>query len=166
MNAGVHNPVDSSAFDKRQQTSDMSLLLSAPIEKLIGLYQKLGANNLELLDEVYGAEVIFCDPMHRVEGIAALKAYFANLYQNLGSIDFEFHRVMDDGRHAMLVWTMTFTHPRLAAGKPISVEGVSQIDYSDKVDFHRDYFDVGAMLYEHIPGLGALVRLVKRRAGK
>lgn len=166
MNAGVHNPVDSSALDKRQQTSDMSVPLSAPIEKLIGLYQKLGANNLQLLDEVYGAEVIFCDPMHRVEGLASLKAYFANLYQNLGSIDFEFHRVMDDGSHAMLVWTMTFTHPRLAAGKPISVEGVSQIDYSDKVDFHRDYFDVGAMLYEHIPGLGALVRLVKRRAGK
>lgn len=172
MNAGVRSsvdkgPLDESLFDMRKhEQSSLAEPLSEPVEKLMALYQKLGAHNLALLDEVYSDAVVFCDPMHRIEGLSLLKEYFANLYQNLSSIDFVFHHVMDDGAQATLVWTMTFAHPKLAGGKPISVEGVSQIGYSDKVDFHRDYFDMGAMLYEHIPGLGALVRLVKNRAGR
>nr|WP_250885728.1 nuclear transport factor 2 family protein [Shewanella jiangmenensis] len=129
------------------------------------LYQHLGADNLDLLDEVYGNEVVFIDPLHRIEGLSDLKRYFANMYQNIGSIGFEFKQVSDSGTDALLVWTMTFTHPRLAGGKAIVVDGVSQIRYGDKVMYHRDFFDAGAMLYEHLPGLGALVRLVKRRAG-
>lgn len=167
MNAGVHCPVEHHPLGQGEmEHNPFNAAASAPIEKLMALYQQLGAHNLALLDEVYADTVVFCDPMHCIEGLGPLKDYFANLYQNLSSIDFVFHRVMDDGKQAMLVWTMTFAHPKLAGGKPISVDGVSQIGYGDKVDYHRDYFDVGAMLYEHIPGLGALVRLVKHRAGK
>lgn len=153
-------------MNARLQPKGDELGISPQIQRLMSLYQRLNADNLELLDEVYSEDVVFCDPLHRIEGMAALKTYFADMYQNVDSIEFQFHQVMDDGQHAMLVWTMTFTHPKLASGKLIRVDGVSQIDYDTEIEFHRDFFDVGAMLYEHVPGLGALIRLIKGRIGK
>ncbi|WP_372871923.1 nuclear transport factor 2 family protein [Shewanella sp.] len=140
--------------------------ISAQIQRLMELYRHLNANNLELLDDVYSNDVVFCDPVHRIEGLVALKTYFVQMYQDLRSINFTFHQVMDDGQHAMLVWTMAFSHPKLASGKLIRVDGVSQIAYDQQIEFHRDFFDLGAMVYEHIPGLGALLRLLKRRIGQ
>jgi hypothetical protein len=40
-----------------------------------------------------------------------------------------------------------------------------QFDKAGKVRYHRDYFDLGAMLYEHLPLLGSLVKTIKRRLG-
>ena len=62
---------------------------------------------------------------------------------------------------------MTFSHPRLAAGQPVRVEGAPRLEFddADKVCLHRDYFDLGAMLYEQLPLLGALVRTIKGRLG-
>ncbi len=37
--------------------------------------------------------------------------------------------------------------------------------WRDKVYRHRDYFDAGAMLYEHLPVLGRVVSWLKRRVG-
>ena len=37
--------------------------------------------------------------------------------------------------------------------------------WHDKVYRHRDYFDAGALLYEHVPLLGRVIRWLKRRMG-
>jgi len=46
---------------------------------------------------------------------------------------------------------------------------VSQLRFDfhgfDKVYRHRDYFDAGAMLYEHLPVVGRVVSWLKRRIG-
>jgi len=44
----------------------------------------------------------------------------------------------------------------------IVVPGVSVIHFGEKVTAQRDYFDVGAMLYERLPLIGWLLRWVKR----
>jgi hypothetical protein len=61
---------------------------------------------------------------------------------------------------------MTYSHPKLNKGQSINVEGMSQLRFSDKIFAHRDYFDVGQMLYEQVPFLGGLIGLLKNRAGK
>ena len=59
---------------------------------------------------------------------------------------------------------MTYSHKQLNSGKPITVEGHSFIMGDDsKVTYHRDYVDLGQMLYEHIPVLGRLIQWVKKR---
>ncbi|HGP4674712.1 TPA: nuclear transport factor 2 family protein, partial [Vibrio cholerae O1] len=35
-----------------------------------------------------------------------------------------------------------------------------------KVTYHRDYFDMGEMLYEQLPVLGQVIRAIKRRLGQ
>ncbi|MBW3696896.1 nuclear transport factor 2 family protein [Vibrio sp. T187] len=137
------------------------------VERFVQAYSQLGTDNLHLLKDVYHANVVFCDPMHRVEGIWALLDYFDHMYSHVTRCDFDIERVFHDGDQAAVYWTMTYEHERLNGKQPIEVQGHSHIRMKDdRVVFHRDYLDVGAMLYEHIPLIGSVVKTIKRRASQ
>ncbi|WP_299801940.1 nuclear transport factor 2 family protein [uncultured Shewanella sp.] len=136
------------------------------IDSFIELYQRLDKDNLHLLGQVYSDDIEFSDPLHHVSGLPALTDYFANLYHNVGSIDFEIHQVIHQADSASLKWTMRFIHPKLNAGGEITVEGISLLRFNHKIYQHQDFFDLGTMLYEHIPLLGSLVKFVKAKASK
>jgi hypothetical protein len=137
------------------------------LDDFLAVYQQLTADNIDLLDTIYSTDIEFCDPAHEIRGLDALRRYFTELYRNVDSIDFSFDRrhLVDD--QAYLSWRMSFRHRRLAHGRTIEVDGMSylQFDEAGKVRHHRDYFDLGAMLYEHLPLLGSLVKTIKRRLG-
>ncbi|QSX34569.1 nuclear transport factor 2 family protein [Shewanella avicenniae] len=135
------------------------------VERFLVMYQRLNRDNLALLNDVYDDEVLFQDPLHQVRGIAALTEYFAAMYQNIDYIGFDMQQVLLVPSQAAITWRMQFQHPKLNGGRLISVDGMSFLTFSDKVTFHRDYFDVGQMLYEQLPLLGSAVRAIKRRAG-
>ena len=59
---------------------------------------------------------------------------------------------------------MSFTHPKLAGGKAIIVDGATDLRFDEKITYHRDYIDMGQMLYEHIPVLGSAIRYIKKQA--
>ena len=57
----------------------------------------------------------------------------------------------------------------LKGGERVLLDGTSHIRYggeSGKVIYHRDYFDMGAFVYENIPVLGPIVRYTKKRLSK
>jgi len=138
------------------------------MDNFLKTYQWLNADNLELLDEIYSEHVRFVDPAHEISGLGRLREYFAGLYANVTSIEFDFLREMRVGDEGYVQWRMTFSHRRLRGGRPVVVEGASylQFDVTGKVSFHRDYFDLGAMLYEHLPVLGRVIGHLKRRLGR
>lgn len=137
------------------------------LARFVALYQQLNRDELHRLPEVYANEVVFTDPAHRIEGLAALTDYFAALYQRLAYCRFVITSQLQQGRQAWLGWTMTFAHPRLRDGAPVTVEGATRLEFDEagKVCLHRDYFDLGAMLYEQLPLLGSVVRIIKGRLG-
>ncbi|AQU84634.1 MAG: nuclear transport factor 2 family protein [Halomonas sp.] len=128
-------------------------------------FNKLDNTYTEKLYEVYTEEVVFDDPLHHVEGRAALERYFATMYENVERCQFTYHTQQHQANQAFVTWTMEFIHPRLARGQPILVEGCSALTFSDdgRVLRHRDYFDAGAMLYEHLPLIGRAIRWLKHR---
>lgn len=138
------------------------------LERFIEVYHQLDQNNLERLTEIYAPEIRFIDPAHEISGRDNLSHYFSALYANISTIDFSFERQLQEADQAVLVWVMTFRHPRLAGGKPISVPGCSWLSFNSQGQAleHRDYFDLGAMLYEQLPLLGRMVRSIKRRLGQ
>ena len=138
------------------------------MEKFLEMYQKLSGENLDTLQSVYREDIRFIDPSNVIVGIDNLTSYFSALYKNIDSIDFSFHQPLILENKGYVSWEMTFRHSRLAGGKPITVEGVTYLEFDDKgmVFHHRDYFDLGAMLYEHIPLLGRLLKSIKRGLGK
>jgi len=130
-------------------------------------YETLSVDNLHLLKEIYHQDVIFQDPAHKLTGFSELENYFQSLYTNLKSCTFSIDKVIVQDDRAGIYWRMAFVHPRLNGGEIVSVEGHSLLRGEDnKVVEHRDYVDLGAMLYEHIPLLGKGVRFIKHRLGK
>lgn len=136
------------------------------VDNFIELYQALNKNNLHLLGQVYGDDIIFTDPMHQISGLESLTQYFAKLYENVQHIQFEIKEVQQSDGQASLFWQMQYRHPKLNKGQLIRVDGMSQLKFNDKIYFHRDYFDLGQMLYEQVPCVGGLIRLLKTRAAK
>lgn len=127
-------------------------------------FAALNKDNLERLGELYSDDVLFRDPLHEVRGLDALRRYFAELYANVDALRFEFHGCDQVGEgEGYLRWTLSYRHPRLARGAPIQVDGCTHLQWRDKVYLHRDYFDAGALLYEHLPVLGSLITWLKRR---
>jgi limonene-1,2-epoxide hydrolase len=128
-------------------------------------FAALNKDNLHRLAELYSTNAVFCDPLHEVHGLANMQAYFAQMYANVSALQFDFHSFdqVSDGQ-GYLRWTMSYRHPRLAGGQLIEVEGCSHLLWRDaKVYQHRDYFDAGALLYEHLPVLGGVIGWLKRR---
>lgn len=138
------------------------------MDKFFSLYQDLNSTNLHLLSQIYRADIQFIDPAHEINGLKNLTHYFSSLYQNLDSIDFIFHDVVQQAGSCYVQWDMTFCHGRLSRGNPITVSGATflRFDDDDKVFYHRDYFDLGTMLYEYIPLLGRIITSIKTRLGQ
>ncbi|MET1078339.1 MAG: nuclear transport factor 2 family protein [Pseudomonas sp.] len=127
-------------------------------------FAALDAHNLQRLGELYSADVLFTDPLHEIRGLPALRDYFAQLYAHVSDLRFDFHG-FDAVRkgEGYLRWTLRFSHPRLNRGRAIQVEGCSHLLWHNKVHYHRDYFDAGALLYEHLPLLGRIIHWLKGR---
>ncbi len=133
----------------------------------VDVYHELSTDNLHLLTEVYHKNVKFKDPMHELTGFDALYQYFVGLYQNVSYCQFEIQHVVETEQEAALYWTMTYQHKQLNAGKKIAVSGSSHLKQSEgKVIYHRDYIDLGQMLYQHIPVIGKVISWIKNRASR
>lgn len=137
------------------------------MQTFLDTYSRLHAGNLELLRTIYDPDVTFVDPAHEIQGLERLTQYFTALYAGVDNIGFTFHHPLQQDGDGYVQWRMTFTHPRIAGGGRISVDGASYLQFGGDglVLLHRDYFDLGAMLYEHLPILGRAVTLIKRRLG-
>ncbi|MDV7104902.1 nuclear transport factor 2 family protein [Vibrio sp. TH_r3] len=137
------------------------------LKKFINVYSELRTDNLATLQTIYHPDVTFIDPLHQVNGIHALLDSFDSSYSNISYCDFVIDHVMQSDEEAAVYWTMTFQHKNLNGHKPVSVEGHSHLKVQDDlIIFHRDYLDVGAMIYEHVPLIGFLVKTIKQRAGQ
>jgi len=134
----------------------------AAIEKT---FNALRADTMDVLDDFYAADVTFEDPLGRIEGLADLKAYYADMYEDVEEISFAFHEQVVEGNTHVALWTMRVHLKRLNRGREITVEGNSVIRFNaeDRVVYHRDYFDMGAMVYQHVPILKCFIKRINKR---
>lgn len=148
-------------------TTSTKLTEQSPLwlRNFVSGYQSLTVNNLDLLESIYHQDVTFIDPLHKVEGFAALEQYFTHLYQHLSSCEFVINSIISEEHEAAIYWQMSYRHPRLNKGEMVRVCGSSHIKgEQDKVIYHRDYLDLGAMLYEQLPFFGRLIKWIKSKA--
>lgn len=139
---------------------------SSVIKDLENFYQNWIEADFDQIDRFYSLDVEFVDPATRIVGLPALRSYFLNTQAGLSSCRFHFSDSSINGNSAYLSWQMRFSHPKLKRGRELVLDGVSQLHFdpsSGRICFHRDYFDLGAMLYEHVPLLGRAVGAIKQR---
>lgn len=137
------------------------------IDRLKQFYLHILDTEWAELDSIYTENVIFTDPIHRVEGREGLYRYFDDLCKSLSTCRFEFlDQVILPGK-AYLKWDMHFSHPKFGSRKIITVRGVTQVQFTDRgIYYHEDIYDMGALIYENIPLFGGGVRWLKQRLAK
>lgn len=126
-------------------------------------YQQLSGTRLEVLRDIYAPNIRFQDPAHHIQGIDSLIAYFDGLFSNVTHCRFDIEQVMEQEQEAFIRWHMTFAHPRLNGGREVVIPGVSHLQFAEQITLHRDYFDLGVMIYEQVPVVGAVIKILKRR---
>lgn len=138
---------------------------NAALEAFKSLFEQLNASTVDsgIIEKVYAENMCFEDSFHSFHDRAGFIDYCRELYKNVREVRFDFHDQFVGPQQAMLTWTMHYRHPRLNGGKMITVEGASHLRIDDKVTYHRDYFDGGELLYEHIPLLSSIIKGLKRR---
>ncbi|WP_168426591.1 nuclear transport factor 2 family protein [Erwinia amylovora] len=136
----------------------------AALKQQVAFYQRLDASQLSMLAAIYHPDIRLCDPVGEHQGLAVVERYFAALLKNMRYCRFVVTLTREFDDDALLLWRMEYAHPRLQGGADQTLEGSSYLQLRDgKVVFQRDYYDMGAMIYEKLPLVGAAVRLVRKR---
>ena len=132
------------------------------IEDFKSYFKALHESDLSRLRELYSEQIVFKDPVHEMRGLVELEDYFTSLCSDLSECRFEYLDEMLSAESAYVKWVMHFKHPRLG-NRLISVRGVSHLKLDDKIEYHEDFYDMGAMLYEQLPLLGNVTRWLRLR---
>lgn len=132
------------------------------INQFKGLYLDLTQLPMGEFSRVYTDDLIFRDPVHQLNSCAELMAYMEHQCQRLTFGRFEYldQLVFDDT--AYIKWDMHFVHPSFGEATH-RVRGMTHIQFRERVFYHEDVYDMGEMLYEKVPLVGAVTRWLKRR---
>ncbi len=137
------------------------------LDQFVEVFGALNKHNLSLLSDIYSESVIFEDPAHQIIGLGNVMQYFAKMYDNVIECRFDIHDKIANENNAFLHWTMHLSHPKLRCGRHIEVTGCTYLTFDQgKVTFHRDFFDLGEMLYENLPIIGKLIKVLKKQLGQ
>ena len=137
----------------------------AALTRYIHFCEHMTRENTGLFAELYTENAYFKDPFNEVRGHAAIIAIFEHMYTQVERPKFVvIHRVLQDD-DAFLTWEFLFRF-KSDKNKEQCIRGSTHLQfYADgRVAFHRDYWDAAEELYEKIPLLGGLMRLIKRMA--
>lgn len=129
-------------------------------ERFKQVYKVFNQGMLKQLPDIYSPEVIFIDPVHQLTGLTALTQYFAGFCSDELRCEFAIYNEISSQGQAFFQWKMHYQHPRLESGMPLILDGGSLIKFDTHIIFHQDFYDMGAMIYQHIPLLGWIVKKI------
>jgi ketosteroid isomerase-like protein len=136
-----------------------------PIERARAYFESITPESARRIDEVYTPDAYFKDPFNEVRGTAAIRRIFEHMFLQVDAPRFVVREVVAQGSDAFLTWDFLFRVRRLGEREQV-VRGASHLKFAadGRIHYHRDYWDVAEELYEKIPLLGGLMRLLKKRA--
>lgn len=135
------------------------------VVRIIEAFEGLTAADLPRLGEFYAPDADFKDPFNEVRGVPAIRQVFEHMYVALEAPRFVIHDAVAQGDQCVLTWDFIFRFRRFSREWQ-TVRGAShlKLDAHGLITLHRDYWDVAEELYEKLPGVGSLMRWLKRRA--
>ena len=133
------------------------------ITNFVDNMNSLSSSNVnQVLEQIYTNDVEFIDPVKGIHGLDDLTSYFLSLYKSVEHCHFTITNYITHEDQHSIEWVMKLRHQKLAKNKEITLDGASFIRFQDnKVCYHRDYYDLGALIYERVPLLGFAVRKVR-----
>jgi steroid Delta-isomerase len=136
----------------------------ARVELIVRLFETLTPGELPRLADIYTTQARFKDPFNEVQGVPAITAIFAHMFDSLDRPRFVIHDVIVQGDQCFMSWDFVFAMRRFNSSEQI-IRGSSHLTLATdgRIAQHRDYWDAAEELYEKLPLLGGLMRWLKRR---
>lgn len=134
------------------------------LDPLIAFYNDFSPDSVARFPAFYSADAYFKDPFNEVRGIAAIQRIFTHMFGQVAEPRFVVTEKIVDAGGAMLIWEFYYRVRLWGKGEAQVMRGVSHLrfDALGKVCYHRDYWDTGEELYMKLPGLGGLLRGLRR----
>ena len=139
---------------------------SASVDAIVVFFETLSPASLAGIGLIYAADARFKDPFSEVQGLPAISRVYQHMFASMHAPRFVVTGRVLQGRECFLTWNFCFRFQSIQPDVQQTVRGCShlQLDASGRIAMHRDYWDVAEELYEKIPGLGTLMRWLKKRA--
>jgi ketosteroid isomerase-like protein len=142
--------------------------VTAPVElhlaRYCALFAALRPEDLPRLPEFFVPEVRFKDPFNDVRGVEGVRAVFAHMFAATQGPRFEILEQSTSGDTGFVRWRFRFA-PRGRPQAQRTIEGVSRVVFAadGRVAEHVDYWDPVEGLYDGLPLLGPILRLLRGR---
>jgi len=130
-------------------------------EEIARWFESLQPAMLDSIGDIYADDAVFMDPFNDVRGLDAVRQVYAHMFASLESPKFGVNTIVVEGGQAFMTWSFDFRR----AATPHSIVGCThfRLDASGRIAVHRDYWDAAREVYEHVPLLGSVLRLLRRR---
>lgn len=141
---------------------------SAELERLVRFYETIDAATLSVqLAAVYAPDAHFKDPFNEVQGRDAIERIFSHMFHQVADPRFTVVTGVQQKNQAFVTWEFRFRMKRFST-EVQCIRGASHLvfDGAGAVQLHRDYWDAAEELYEKLPLLGALMKMLKRAAAR
>lgn len=117
------------------------------------------------IGDVYAEDAFFNDTLKTLHGAAEIEKHFVATAEALAQGTVEFVDLAGADGDYYFRWVMTVRFKRLARGEDVVSAGMSHVRFNaaGKVVLHQDFWDSTGGLYEHVSGLGWLLRRAKAR---
>lgn len=124
-------------------------------------FQTLTPASLERAGEIYAQDALFVDPFNQLTGLASVRAVYQHMFDTLEQPRFIVTTIVDRERDGFMTWDFLFE----CRGQAQKISGCTQFELNDQglIVLHRDYWDAAQQVYEKIPLLGAVVRMIRRK---
>jgi len=129
------------------------------MDALLDWFQNFNAGSLQKLQDFYTEDCYFRDPFNEAHNREQLHALFTDMLK-LQDLRFVILERIQQGQKAFITWDFHFK----IMGKAQCIHGGSLMTFADdgRVKSHVDYWDAATNVYEKLPGLGSVIRLVKK----
>ena len=140
---------------------DLRLALARYVE----LCGDLKRERIKELRELCSPDVHFRDPFNDVRGIELFEKCMDKMFEDVGDPRFDVHDSVFSQQHQEIAYLRWTFHCRLPVRGLLQIEGMTEVHFDHKalVMAHLDHWDSGRQLYEKLPGIGFILRKVRRK---
>lgn len=136
---------------------------AAHLARVAHFFEQMTPQSLDRLGDLYHEDARFKDPFHTVQGLPAIHAIYAHMYQRLDRPRFVVRDQLGNQAQGFLTWEFIFA--LRGERRERIVHGSTHFRFAPdgRVQVHRDYWDAAEEFYEHFALLGGLMRWLRRR---
>ena len=124
-------------------------------------FERLNPENLSEINRIYAPSARFIDPFNDLLGCDNIEKVFAHMFETLDSPRFKVTSIAAHQATGFMTWEFLFA----CRGREHKVSGCTQFQINDRglIVLHRDFWDPALQIYEKIPFIGSVIRLLRRK---